>query len=545
MLYQSLYNKYRPTSFSQIIGQDLIVKSLRNCIKDKQIPLAYIFSGPKGIGKTTIARILAKAVNCLQPKDGDPCNSCSTCKLFKDNAVLDLIEVDAASNNGVENIRTIIENSNYVPTELKYRVFIIDEAHMLTTSAWNALLKTLEEGKPYALFIFATTEVHKIPATITSRCLQYNFKQMNHAHLLQLAQMVTKQEKIKITNDAIDRLIEIADGSARDLLSSLEQVWLTTNSEITINDVNKQFLLIDNATIINFLNQIANNQTQNCLQEVDQWIERGINLQWFMNCLLQILFDKLVYLQTKELSLLKKTSLDEINSLTIDAKTAKHYIDIWLNIKIGMLASSESKFHILNAIFKCLGYENYQPASNGEKPIIAKPQPVINKPKEEMKVKQEPKQTTHSKDLSLKDIFFSICQYHQQSLQVKINERFNELKSKRLISSGELSSFSGIKSIPIVSSKGFVIIFDDKNDADLFNNEARFNVELLKSLEENFHSLYYIVALDNATMKAWGKEFKELKTKSAFANLDLIPLYERIKKNNPVEDLMKDYLNKE
>jgi DNA polymerase-3 subunit gamma/tau len=132
------------------------------------------------------------------------------------------------------------------------------------------LLKTLEEGKPYALFIFATTEVHKIPATITSRCLQYNFKQMNHAHLLQLAQMVTKQEKIKITNDAIDRLIEIADGSARDLLSSLEQVWLTTNSEITINDVNKQFLLIDNATIINFLNQIANNQTQNCLQEVDQ-----------------------------------------------------------------------------------------------------------------------------------------------------------------------------------------------------------------------------------------------------------------------------------
>jgi DNA polymerase-3 subunit gamma/tau len=132
------------------------------------------------------------------------------------------------------------------------------------------LLKTLEEGKPYALFIFATTEVHKIPATITSRCLQYNFKQMNHAHLLQLAEMVIQQEKIKITNDAIDRLIEIADGSARDLLSSLEQVWLTTNSEITINDVNKQFLLIDNATIINFLNQIANNQTQNCLQEVDQ-----------------------------------------------------------------------------------------------------------------------------------------------------------------------------------------------------------------------------------------------------------------------------------
>jgi hypothetical protein len=167
-----------------------------------------------------------------------------------------------------------------------------------------------------------------------------------------------------------------------------------------------------------------------------------------------------------------------------------------------MLASSESKFHILNAIFKCLGYENYQPASKEEKPIIAKSQPVINKPKEEIKVKQESKQITNSKDLSLKDIFFSICQYHQQSLQVKINERFNELKSKRLISSGELSSFSGIKSIPIVSSKGFVIIFDDKNDADLFNNEARFNVELLKSLEENFHSLYYIVALDNATMKA-------------------------------------------
>lgn len=222
-MYQALYRKYRPKSFCDVYGQDHITSTLKNEISENRISHAYLFTGSRGTGKTTCAKILAKAVNCENPQNGEPCNECESCKGLDSGAIYDVVEIDAASNNGVDNIRDLRQEVNYSPSRCKYRVYIIDEVHMLSTAAFNALLKTLEEPPAHVIFIFATTEVHKIPATILSRCQRFDFKRIQSETMAIRLKQVADFEGMLLDDDAAVLIARIADGALRDGLSILDQ----------------------------------------------------------------------------------------------------------------------------------------------------------------------------------------------------------------------------------------------------------------------------------------------------------------------------------
>jgi len=222
-MYQVLYRKYRPKSFSDVYGQDHVISTLKNEISENRISHAYLFTGSRGTGKTTCAKILAKAVNCEHPVDSEPCNECEVCRGLDNGTIYDVVEIDAASNNGVDNIRDLREEANYTPSRGKYRVYIIDEVHMLSIGAFNALLKTLEEPPAHVIFILATTEVHKIPATILSRCQRFDFKRIQPETMAVRLKEVAGFENISLTDDAAVLIARIADGAMRDGLSILDQ----------------------------------------------------------------------------------------------------------------------------------------------------------------------------------------------------------------------------------------------------------------------------------------------------------------------------------
>ena len=236
-MYLALYRKYRPNMFDKIVGQEHITRTLQNQIKNDQIGHAYLFCGSRGTGKTTTAKVFARAINCLNPKNGSPCDECEVCKALKENNAIDIVEIDAASNNGVEEIRDLRDKVKYPPTVGKYKVYIIDEVHMLTTSAFNALLKTLEEPPSHVVFILATTEVHKLPATILSRVLRFDFKLINTETIAKLIANIFNESGIKAEQSAINLIAKAGQGSVRDALSIADMCASFANNDIKYKDV--------------------------------------------------------------------------------------------------------------------------------------------------------------------------------------------------------------------------------------------------------------------------------------------------------------------
>ncbi len=223
MAYQALYRKWRPKTFDDVIGQNHIINTLKNEIIENKTAHAYLFTGTRGTGKTSTAKIFSRAVNCQNPQNGNPCNECDICKGILNESILDVIEIDAASNTGVDNIREIIEQCRYAAASTKYKIYIIDEVHMLSESAFNALLKTLEEPPEHVKFILATTEVHKVPATILSRCQRFDFKTIDAFEIVEAMRKILLAENIEVENDALEYVAFLGDGSMRDSLSILDR----------------------------------------------------------------------------------------------------------------------------------------------------------------------------------------------------------------------------------------------------------------------------------------------------------------------------------
>lgn len=301
----TLYRKYRPQTFSNLFDQEVIVQTITNEIISGKIAHAYLFSGSRGIGKTTVARLLAKAINCEKRKktSAEPCGDCSSCTEITAGHSIDVIEIDAASQTGVDNVReNIIENAQFKPTKSPYKVFIVDEVHMLSPSAFNALLKTLEEPPAHVIFILATTELGKLPATVISRCERFNFKKISYDKMQECLQKICHEEKIKVADDVLDRVIAKSDGGLRDAESLLGQLFSLGTKEITAADAQIMLPSSTNETIITFVEHLVTNETKEAFTVLDAIVEEGSSLDQFAYDLLEMLRLLLVIQATNETS---------------------------------------------------------------------------------------------------------------------------------------------------------------------------------------------------------------------------------------------------
>ena len=279
MSYMALYRKFRPGEFEDVKGQDHISQTLQNQIKANRIGHAYLFCGTRGTGKTSVAKIFAKAVNCERPLNGSPCGECETCRAISEGRSMNVIEIDAASNNGVDNIREIREEVAYRPTEGKYKVYIIDEVHMLSIGAFNALLKTLEEPPEYVIFILATTEAHKIPITILSRCQRYDFKRISIDTISQRLLDLMEREQVEVEERAIRYIAKAADGSMRDALSLLDQcIAFYLGQKLTYDHVLEVLGAVDTEVFSRLLREIISRDVGKVLKSVEDLVMQGREL---------------------------------------------------------------------------------------------------------------------------------------------------------------------------------------------------------------------------------------------------------------------------
>lgn len=276
-VYQALYRKYRPSVFDDVIGQTVIVKTLKNAITNNKLTHAYLFTGPRGTGKTSTAKILAKTINCENLENFIPCGQCNSCIQIYNKQSTDIIEIDAASNNGVDEIRELKSKVNLVPANSKYKVYIIDEVHMLSTGAFNALLKTLEEPPSHVIFILATTEPHKIPATILSRCQRFDFKKVSKNHIVELLKKISENEKIDIEDQALNEIALLAQGGVRDSISMLDQAISYCNNHITSEDIQDINGTIDNDQIKKIIEFLFKKNIVSILKKIDELDQKGKN----------------------------------------------------------------------------------------------------------------------------------------------------------------------------------------------------------------------------------------------------------------------------
>jgi len=282
MTYIVLARRWRPQQFSDIIGQDHVSTTLANAIETGRIAHSFIFSGPRGVGKTTAARILAKALNCEKGPTKTPCNSCSVCESITKGNSLDVLEIDGASNRGIDEIRNLRENIRFTPSQGKYRIYIIDEVHMLTKEAFNALLKTLEEPPKHAIFIFATTEIHRVPATILSRCQRFDFKRIPTKTIINHLQKICKDEKISISDDALLQIAKKADGSMRDAQSILDQIISYSGEDISTDEVASALGIIDQEIFFRFTEKIRSGDLKEILNLCQTIYREGYDLAEFL-----------------------------------------------------------------------------------------------------------------------------------------------------------------------------------------------------------------------------------------------------------------------
>ncbi|WEZ08817.1 DNA polymerase III subunit gamma/tau [Priestia flexa] len=312
MAYQALYRVYRPQSFQDVVGQRHIIKTLQNALVLEKFSHAYLFSGPRGTGKTTAAKILAKAVNCEHAPVSEPCNECATCRGITDGSISDVIEIDAASNNGVDEIRDIRDKVKYAPSAVRYKVYIIDEVHMLSIGAFNALLKTLEEPPPHVIFILATTEPHKIPLTIISRCQRFDFKRISPDDIVYRMKEVLISEDVNVADEALYEVAKASEGGMRDALSLLDQAISYSENEVTLDDVLSITGAVSHTFMLQIVRSIAEKNLVSALHAVEQLIQNGKDPVRFLEDLIFYYRDVLLYQSSSEMEhLMEKAVVSE------------------------------------------------------------------------------------------------------------------------------------------------------------------------------------------------------------------------------------------
>ena len=488
MSYISLYRKYRPKTFSDVVGQEVVIKILENSILTGKIGHAYIFSGPRGTGKTSIAKIFSKAVNCLNNDTGDLCEKCSVCLSDFDDEI-DIVEIDAASNNGVDEIREIRNNVKLAPNHLKYKVYIIDEVHMLSTSAFNALLKTLEEPPSNVIFILATTEFNKIPATVISRCQKFDFKKLTNNQIENRLKYILEKENKTISQDVIELIAQLSDGGMRDAINMLDQLISLDKTNINIDDVYNLIGDVSENKIFELLKEITNQNVKKILEIIDELFTEGKNFINITNRLQTIIRNIIIYNNSdnyfskeyeQKLNIFAKIDLEkfiELSSLLFKLSTElkkttnqKVLVEIYL-LKASLIFDEKKKENIVET--QEIGKKN--DIKNDNK----------NSKENEIKINN----SLYGADKTLKNTF------------IKGYENIKEYLSNK-----EYNSVANLmqKATPeVVSEKN--VLFSFKNNFEVVLFEKNIN-EIQKLMKQIFDKKYSIVAV---TIDEWNDIKKE------------------------------------
>ncbi len=359
MSYVALYRAYRPKSFDEVAGQKVIIKTLKNALLHSKIAHAYLFSGPRGTGKTSVAKIFAKAVNCLNQPNENPCNTCDVCIGIDKGDIPDVIEIDAASNNGVDEIRELRDRVKYMPSVGRYKVYIVDEVHMLSTAAFNALLKTLEEPPKHVIFILATTEVHKIPATILSRCQRFDFKNIETDEIIGKLNEIIKAEGISIDQDAIMAIAQNAEGGLRDAISLLDQTVSFSGKTISADDVHQVFGSVSKSALKEILLSISNKETSKAMMKLKALLSDGKDISRIVSDLILALRDILIEKTTD----VEKPFYEELSSvLSLDKIYV--YLDILNALQQDIKWTHQKRAYVELAIVKMIEHKSIQMADN-------------------------------------------------------------------------------------------------------------------------------------------------------------------------------------
>ncbi|MGG1657860.1 DNA polymerase III subunit gamma/tau [Brevibacillus sp. NRS-1366] len=342
MAYTALYRVYRPQTFQDVVGQEHVTITLRNALRESRLSHAYLFNGPRGTGKTSAAKIMSKAVNCEQPIDGEPCNQCDTCKAISNGSVTDVLEIDAASNRGVEEIRDIRDKVKFAPSDVKYKVYIIDEVHMLTTEAFNALLKTLEEPPSHVIFILATTEPHKLPATIISRCQRFDFHRIPLKVMVDLLRRICESQGVRVEEQALQLVAKMAEGGARDALSLLDQAISYSKDEVRASDLMQITGTVAQSYFSVLAKHIAKRDVAQVMEQFDQVMVQGKDPEQFLHDFLYYYRDMLLLKTAPQLEeIVERTMIDDQF-----AEVAKMYTlpDLYATIEICNQALAQLKW---------------------------------------------------------------------------------------------------------------------------------------------------------------------------------------------------------
>lgn len=342
MAYQALYRKYRPSNFDEVVGQQPIIQTLKNAIVQNRIAHAYLFCGPRGTGKTSIAKIFAKMLNC-ENESNKPCGKCTNCKMVQNGSHPDIIEIDAASNNGVDEVRNLIDKVKYAPMQGKYKVYIIDEVHMMTTGAFNALLKTIEEPPAHVVFILATTEPNKVIPTIISRCQRFDFNKVSQKDIEKRLSIVCKEEKIEIDPEAISLIAQLADGGMRDSLSILDQCIAYCSSNITVDNVREIYGVLTTSDIGKLFEHLYVHEVDALIQQIQECSDKGMDLKRLTSDFITLLKESII--------------LDYSSNSQLVSNTHKEVIEKYL-----LKSPSPFRFNVLNELMDVFNKYNY--ASN-------------------------------------------------------------------------------------------------------------------------------------------------------------------------------------
>lgn len=527
MSYISLYRKYRPKTFSDVVGQEVVIKILENSIITGKIGHAYIFSGPRGTGKTSIAKIFSKAVNCLENKTGDLCEKCSVCLSDFDDEI-DIVEIDAASNNGVDEIREIRNNVKLAPNHLKYKVYIIDEVHMLSTSAFNALLKTLEEPPSNVIFILATTEFNKIPATVISRCQKFDFKKLNIKQIEDRLNYILDKEKKYIKAEVVELISHLSDGGMRDAINMLDQLISLEKTDIDIDDVYNLIGDVSDSKIFELLKEITEHDIKKILETIDALFSEGKNFINITNRLQTVIRNIIIYNNSD--NYFSKEYEQKLNNFSkIDLEKFLDLSNFLFKLSNELKKTTNQKILVEIYLLKASMIFDEKNIEKVNKTTKISQNIEINK-----EIKKD-----NDKEIKINN---SLCGA-DKSLKNSFIKEYENIKE--FLSNKEYNSVANLmqKAIPeVVSEKNVLFSFKNNFEVVLFEKNI---IEIQKLLKQIFEKKYSIVAVNIDEWNEIKKEYiNNIKNGKKYEYIKEIELNDKSKKTtileNTIENLFGD-----